>query len=106
MICVVPSQRNPLEHTFANQINILTQHMVDFPYWKLHNSTIPQRDEEQFLVNRLVSLEKNPMEHLLIIFINKDLTSWGWAEPSSAKAGAKDFAEIRLKFDVYFRVWN
>ena len=73
MKCVVPSQRNPLEHTFANQINILTQHMVDFPYWKLHNSTIPQRDEEQFLVNRLVSLEKNPMEHLLIIFMNKDL---------------------------------
>ena len=32
MKCVVPSQRNPLEHTFANQINILTQHMVDFPY--------------------------------------------------------------------------
>ena len=27
-------------------------------------------------------------------------TSWGWAEPSSAKAWAMDSVEIRLKIDV------
>ena len=30
----------------------------------------------------------------------KKKTSWGWAEPSSAKAGAMDSVEIRLKIDV------
>ena len=29
-----------------------------------------------------------------------NVTSWGWAEPNSAKAGAMASVEIRLKIDV------
>ena len=35
---------------------------------------------------------------------HKDETSWVWAEPSSAKAGAMDSVEIRLKIDVEFEI--
>ena len=30
----------------------------------------------------------------------KVVTSWGWAEPSSTRAGAMDSIEIKLKSDV------